>query len=309
MKPKISLKALMIGFGLFFVFLLYSFPYSNFRGHIFKKIYEATGVYLVADEIYPSFFGWPGIGIKKVSVTMPMGSTSFDLGCEKLLFRVGLAGIFPPVPSVSMSLKRLKEGGDLYVNLGDGNPVKTADWEATDVSLGQLLEESSRIEGLLNSEGSLEYHTTDFSQSSGFANLNIEKLKTMSKLIEMSSSYSFLIPSLTLGSVKGKVAIKNGIAEISQLQFGESDSDVQGTISGNIRLGKTIEQSQLQIVVKMQIANRILQDPQSATFVSFLDSYRTSTPGDYAMKWVASISDFTAAGLSLRALPQKITTP
>ena len=60
-RPKLS--TIFIGFGLFIFFLLLRFPYQNVRGWLFGLIYKNTGIYVLADEIYLSLFGWPGVGI------------------------------------------------------------------------------------------------------------------------------------------------------------------------------------------------------------------------------------------------------
>ena len=61
--------------------------------------------------------------------------------------------------------------------------------------------------------------------------------------------------------------------------------------------------SNLNLVLKVQLSDKFRQDPQSATLVSLLQSYQLNTPGDYSMKWNASIHDM-AANLVL-AIPQR----
>src|SRR5437899_1786864 len=55
-RPKIS--TIFICIGLFLFFLLICFPYQNLKGYIFGRIFKETGITVVADDIYPSFFGW-----------------------------------------------------------------------------------------------------------------------------------------------------------------------------------------------------------------------------------------------------------
>src|SRR5262245_48987430 len=110
--PKAS--TVITCFIIFGVCLVFSLPFQNLKGWIFGKIYNATKILIVAEEIYPSFFGWPGIGIRNVNISLPVGDDEMEFASEKLIFRLRPAGLFPPALAISMKMTNLKKGGDLY---------------------------------------------------------------------------------------------------------------------------------------------------------------------------------------------------
>jgi hypothetical protein len=57
------------------------------------------------------------------------------------------------------------------------------------------------------------------------------------------------------------------------------------------------------VVLKLQLSDKFRQNPQSATLVSLLQSYQNNTPGDYAMKWNATVNDMSSN--LVMAIPQK----
>src|SRR3989338_4632267 len=112
-RPKASTLTIIL--VVFVALVIIRFPFQNLKGIIFSKIYKTNGIYIIADDIYPSLFGWPGLSMRNVSITIPVGTGELDLECAKLTFRVGIGSLFPPAPSISMYMKGLKEGGNLYI--------------------------------------------------------------------------------------------------------------------------------------------------------------------------------------------------
>lgn len=303
-KPKISTVLTVV--VLFAVFFIFAFPFENLKGYIFSKIYSQTNILIVADEIYPSFFGWPGIGIKNVNVSIPLGENELELASEKLTFKVGLLGLFPPIPSASMNLKKLKKGGDLYVDFGQGGKKLFVILDAQKVNLEQLglpgLTEP--IQGLISSDTNVTVDQSDFSKSSGKISLKGENLKVPPYMVEGMPGLSFLIPGMKVGKLDGQIALKNGSIDLTTFKFGEPNSDLSGSFSGEIKLAQDIQRSSINLTVRLQLSSKILQDPQAKTFVSFLEGYQTKTPGDYAMRWNAMISELT--GVTIKVLPDKV---
>jgi type II secretion system protein N len=301
--PKAS--TIFTSLGLFLIFLLLIFPFQNLKGWIFGQIYSSTGILIVADEIYPSFFGWPGVGIRNVNVTLPLGPSELELASEKLVFRVGLSGLIPPMPAVSLNMLRLKKGGDLYVKVGQGGSRMKAFVEASSLNLEQLLFQGMQepFGGTLNADADLGIQTDDLSKSTGSWEIHGSKLKSPNYMVEI-PGMPFLIPGMSVGDLDVKAAIKNGTVEISSFRFGSADSDLKGTITGDARLGKTYLNTLLNLTLRLTISKRILENPQNTTFLNFLNSYQQSTPGEYAMRWSANISEILAL---TKALPDQVT--
>jgi len=276
-------KTVLLCIGLFIFFLILRFPYQNFRGYLFGQIFNATRILIVAEDIYPSFFGWPGVGIRKVDITLPLGDSELDLSSEKVIARVGLGGLFPPVPSFSLSVLDLKKGGDLYLKFSQSGTRVSADVEAEDVELEQLKFSAlpQSIVGKLNADSDLKIDTADLSKTVGKINLDTEKLKL--PMFNM-SSYGFVIPSIKIGAITSKIRVQNGVAEFNEFKIGGKDSDISGSITGDIRLGRDLLSSAANILIRLQFSESLLKNPQAETLVSFLKSFRNEKTGAYAIK-------------------------
>lgn len=278
-----SLKTVLLCLGLFLFFLMLRFPYQNFRGYVFGKIFEATRILIVAEDIYPSFFGWPGVGIHKVDLTLPLGDSELDLSADKVIARVGPAGLFPPRPFVSLSMSDLKKGGDLYLKFSQNGNQVSADVEADDVELEQLKFSAltQPVIGKLNADTDLDIDMGDLSKTKGKITLGLEKLRLPVFNLSM---YGFVIPSIKIGSLTSKIRIQNGMAEFLDFKIGGKDSDIQGTITGDIRLGRDLLSSAANIIIRLTLSETLLKNPQAETLISFLKTFRNEKTGNYAIK-------------------------
>jgi len=276
-------KTVLLCIGLFIFFLILRFPYQNFRGYLFGQIFNATRILIVAEDIYPSFFGWPGVGIRKVDITLPLGDSELDLSSDKVIARVGLGGLFPPVPSFSLNVLDLKKGGDLYLKFSQSGTRVSAYVEAEEVELEQLKFSAlpQSIVGKLNADSDLKIDTADLSKTVGKINLDTEKLKL--PMFNM-SSYGFVIPSIKIGAITSKIRVQNGVAEFNEFKIGGKDSDISGSITGDIRLGRDLLSSAANILIRLQFSESLLKNPQAETLVSFLKSFRNEKTGAYAIK-------------------------
>lgn len=304
-KPKAS--TVLVAFLVFIVTSIFFFPFNNLRGNIFGQIYAKTGIVLVADDMSLTFFGWPGLVLYNVNVTLPVGTGEIELASEKLVFKVGLSGLFPPSPSVSLNLKKLKKGGDLYINLAQSGNATNVKIDAEEVNLEQIAVPGlgENIPGLVNINGKMSIQKNDFSKSTGSLDIQGKDLKIPHQVVgSAAQGFSFDIPAMQVDKFAFVVNIKNGSLEFTNVNMGTPTSDLRGSITGDLKLGQRFEQSILNLTLKLQLANKILQDPQAKTFTSFLEGYTLKTPGEYGMKWFASIQELS--GLSYKILPEKL---
>ena len=142
---------------------------------------------------------------------------------------------------------------------------------------------------------------------------NTIDLINLESFLPMRSSYIFNIVTEVprnetiinkIGKLTGSLAMKNGILEITQFKFGEeASSDFKGNISGEFKLEKIFEQSTFNVALKLKLSQKILDNPDAKTFTSFLSSYQLA-PGEYGLKWNASVKDFT--NFSIKAIPEKL---
>lgn len=298
-RPKTS--TILIAFGLFLFFLVLEFPYQNLRGYIFGKIYTATHIFISADELSLSIFGWPGLKLRNVSVSVPMAyGNDLEIASEKTVVRAGIGGLFPPYPVVSLSLDKLKKGGDLWVKVGQTSSFVKGALDAEKVSLEQfpIPGMSDTLTGKVQADGDFYYNKNELSKSTGDININITEFR-----IPPQNLQGIVLPALMIGNIKGKLQVRNGSLEISNFQLGTPTSDIRGTMTGELRLGKDLMSSYLALTLKLQLSDKYRQDPNSATLVSFLQSFQTNTPGDYALKWGATLQEMSTNIVA--ALPQK----
>ncbi|MFM8315386.1 MAG: type II secretion system protein GspN, partial [Deltaproteobacteria bacterium] len=298
MKKNLWFKVLgFVGFFIFILFVL--FPIDNLRGYIFDKVYSQSGILLVSDSIYLSLFGIPGIGMKNVGITIPVGGQEIDLWSEKVILKPVLAGIFPPIPGGSINITRLKKGGDIYAKVGKGKNLIAFFLEVDDLNLEQIGAKNgnSPLKGKLTISSDIRLNETSMSNSSGFFKITANDLKVSQQTITppdpTMAAFSFIVPAMKIGRLDGNLSMKNGILEISQFKFGEDpSSDFKGSLTGDFKFENNLEQSALNLILKLKLSQKILDNPDAKTFISFLSSYQTA-PGEYGLKWNAQVQDFT----------------
>lgn len=297
-KPRWSTIAICI--VLFIAFFIFAFPFQNLKGYIFNEIHKRTGIIIISDDLYLSFFGWPGLGMRNVDVSLPLGANEVDISCRKMIFRVGLGSLFPPVPSISLQLIGLKEGGDLYLKFSQGSEIIGATIEAEKVNLEQIEIPglSDRIKGLVTADGEVDWNLNDPPKSRGYFTLDIDKLATPLKNFEW-----IVLPALDIGKVESQIQIQNGSISTNKFQIGTSSSNLSGSINGELKLNEAFMQSFLRLTLKLQLSKEYQNQPGNS-LASNLKPFEIS-PGVYSMRWNASLVEMKQNPFS--AMPQKAT--
>lgn len=292
-RPKTS--TILIISSLFVALLIIRFPFQNLKGSIFGKIYKATGIYIIADDIYPSFFGWPGIGMKNVSITAPVGDSELNLECQKLTARAGVAGLFPPAPALSLFLKGLKQGGNLYVRYSPNKQGLRATIEANQLNLAQLSSSTTNpiATGLMTLDGDISVNHANVSLTTGEASLQFQDL-----VLGAQNLRGIVLAEMTLGQVKAEISAKNAVATISSFQIGDSKSDLQGTLTGEIKLDSSWDNSMLNFALKVKLSPSYTANPDSATITSFLNTFKIAE-GEYSIRLNATVSQFIQSSILL----------
>src|SRR6185437_7851134 len=246
-RPKLS--TILIAVGLFLAFLILQFPYQNLRGYIFGKIYKNSRIFITADDLSLTILGWPGLKLTNVNITIPMAfGNDLELASQKTVVRGGIGGLFPPYPIITLSMNKLKKGGDLWLKLGQSSQFVRGAVDAQDVSLEQFPVPgmSDAITGLVQADGDFVFNKVDLPKSSGEFNLKVTKFRVPPQNIQ-----GIVLPVLAIGDIKSKLQIRNGSVEITNCQLGTPTSDIRGTMSGDLRLGKDLMSSYLNLVLKL----------------------------------------------------------
>lgn len=301
-KPKKS--TVLICIGLFFAGLVFMFPLQNLKGLIFQKILEQTGVLIVAEEIHPLFMGWPGIGIKNVNVTLPVGMSDIELASQSMSFRLRLS--WPFIPTVSLSFDELKGGGDLFLKVGQRGPQMSLGVDASEFNLSQIAIPglSQSMAGILDSDISLKVNEAVFSETQGKIIIKGKNFKTPAILVNNPLlGPPFQIPELAAGDLDVRLKVDEGNLSIQSFKLGNPQTDLSGSITGDAKLGMTPLDTQVNLTLKLVFSQKILSNQEYKTFLDFLGAYRTATEGEYAMNWTASIREIV--GLT-KALPTPV---
>ncbi|NDC23926.1 MAG: hypothetical protein EB078_03600, partial [Proteobacteria bacterium] len=86
-------------------------------------------------------------------------------------------------------------------------------------------------------------------------------------------------------------------------KLGNPQTDLSGSITGDAKLGTSPLDTQVNLTLRLVFSQKILSNQEYKTFLDFLGAYRTSTPGEYAMNWTASLREIV--GLT-KALPSPV---
>jgi len=298
MKGKVG--KILFCLGLFLFFVLWRFPYQNLKGHIFSLIYKKTRIVMSADEIGPAFLGWPGISLSKADLTIPIKRDRLNIQAESVVAKVGIGGLFPFGPLVSLYFRNLKEGGDLYVKYKQAGSRRAVILEAEGVILDQLALQNmpDAVRGKLDAEADMSIDIKKVANSHGYLNLDATGLTLPPANVPQ---FLLSIPSLSLGKLTGRLVLNKGVAEITEFTFGGPKADLKGSLTGSIQLKNSMPQSKVDLRLTVEVSERIKNDPSTVTFLSILNTYKTSKPGVYAMEWSG-----TFKSLQSNPLPNRV---
>jgi type II secretion system protein N len=286
--PKPQPKTILISIALFFFFLVMLFPFQNLKGYIFSNIYKQTGIVVLAEDLYLTFFGWPGVGMKNVDITIPMGGSDLDISAKKLTVRVGLSGLFPPRPSYSLYLSELKKGGSLYAKFSQSSSVTKAYFDFDKVNLDQLKlgNGHQNLVGTINGEGELYLDHADSTKSSGYIDLKGEKLKSPAL-----NTPGLSLPAINLGPLVLKAQIKNGTAEMQSFTIGNKESDMVANFTGDLRFEKELMNSRLNLNAKFTFSEKFKADAESQTLLTFFGILDPNKTGNYDLRLNPSLQE------------------
>lgn len=288
----------------FFSGLVFFFPLQNLKGLIFKKIVETTGVLIVAEEIRPIFFGWPGIEIKNVNVTLPTGQGDIELSSKSMTFRLRFSSFF--IPSVSLSFEELKGGGDLFLKVGQRGEVNVAQLESEHLNLAQVTIPgiNRSIQGVLESDGWIKFDTLHLPNTKGHLSLKGKNIKLPMIVVNNPMlGPPFIIPELDAGDLDVSIKVQEGVVSLSNFKIGSPSTDLSGAVTGEVKLGETSNDTHLNITLRFLFGPKIHSNQEYSAFLGLLSNYKTATAGEYALNWNASLGEI----LNLtKALPNPV---
>jgi len=294
-KKKFWNVLLCIGIYLLFVLLL--FPFQNLRGKLFDTVYKNSRITLQSDDMGIALLGWPGVTLYNADVSVPMQGGPLNILSEKLTARIGIGGLFPFVPVVSVFFQQLSGGGNFYAKIKKAKTSFSAVLELDGVNLNQFEFASfSDLKGKLDGDGDLFIDKADPTKSSGYLDF------TASGFTLPPQNYPGILalPELKFGSLLAKVTINNGVANFNNVKLGDAKSDIQGELTGELKLAKKFDQTRVNVRFKVKLSDKIKKSSDAATLVSLLKNHQSKTdPNTYDIKWNFTIAQVKANPLML----------
>ena len=113
--------------------------------------------------------------------------------------------------------------------------------------------------GVLTADSSVDLNLKDPSKSSGHADIKVEKLKLGAQNV-----MGIIFAPTNIGNLKTKLQIKNGTVEITKFELGAPNSDISGTLAGDVRLGSTMMQDFLKSHVPPEAFGSLSPKPASS---------------------------------------------
>ncbi len=309
---KLNIKTIFICVIIFVFFLLVTFPFKNLSNYIYTQVYNSTGVILLAEDLYFTFWGWPGIAFTNVSASIPIrrsmtsqnynyySGSEVNLKCQKLILRIGIGSLFPFAPSISLKISDMEKGGNVYIKFYNNKKSLSLVSSINTVQLAQLEipNHLDMISGIISANADVFWDFESPTQSKGLIKINIHDFSLPSMNFQGIS-----LPKLDMGKILGLITIQNGVVSVNNLQIENNLIGLKGSINGEVRLANNIYQSYIVLTVKFILSEEMLKNPNYATFISFLSAYERR-PGDYGLRWSSTLQDISTN--LMYALPQKI---
>ena len=213
-----------------------------------------------------------------ITFTAQKGHLSLGFGFSYVMEDITLG--FPPPdapvhideasfkPSL-MGLLFRRVGGDAAIYNGDGKITlsfsnkdtwNSLSFKARDLDLGKLgiLPTLAGVagSGMINGSGWYEGDPTNFAASKGALDITLKKI-----VIEEQPLMGFSLPRLSVSEGKIELGIDSGKLKIQTFTLGKpgKSDDIVATLSGDVTLGKFMEQSPLNLKAKFSLSQSILK--------------------------------------------------
>jgi len=268
-KPSRIFGLVALFFGSFAFFLYLTFPYEVLKESLATEISQATGMSVRIGELGPKL---PlGVNARKVSI-IPAGSTK-SLNISELNIRISVLSFL--VGSVSPEVEVLMESGSLSLDLsfglfsffgkGAGMPSRVS-LDAVNFPIGNIIAfglnsaassptanpmvapllSAIGMTGQLNGAVKLKLNSSDPSQSTGSADINIKDavLKLSDPALGLSDQ--------SFSTAMVKASLSNGSLVVDQAS-GFVAEELQLKLSGKVAMKATLQMSQFDMNVAVKL--------------------------------------------------------
>ncbi|OGQ36763.1 MAG: type II secretion system protein GspN [Deltaproteobacteria bacterium RIFCSPHIGHO2_12_FULL_43_9] len=258
-----------IGYGiiLFLIFIYLTFPFEQLKTRIFATIHQDSGLKIEATSVSPLLLR--GLGLKFRGVTISGTIPGLDKNISKPVtvdkFWIGISPL-----SLIFAKPRIKGGTDIFggsikvtANFQDflKSPPNSVKIKMDDINLSDILnleEEGINLKGDISGTIKLEGDLSNPVSLSGEIDTDISRVSLKKGMIS-----GFTLPDISIKKGTIKASLLKGDLKIEEFEIGSPSEDLHFIYTGNIKLGRRIQYSQADLVMKIKFSDKLKNDFQA----------------------------------------------
>lgn len=264
-----------IFFLLCFVFFAYkTFPYDRLADRLVREA-QVRGYEIEIIDL--THAGLSGLTFENLRVVLPSdeeGSPPLDVIFEELTVSASLFSLMSDSKSYSFDAELAGGDADGDVTIGESNLEVEVELDDIDLAAISALRRFTKIPlaGTLNGEIEL-YMPSEVNESKGDVAITVEGLKVGDgeSQLEIPGWGGLTVDQADAGNFELLATIEDGVAKIERAS--SDGSDLKLGMLGNIRLGRPLKRSELDLILRVKIEDAYKESsPKVATMFELASS-------------------------------------
>lgn len=258
-----------IGYGiiLFLIFTYLTFPFEQLKLRIFSTIQQNSGLKIEATKVSPLLLR--GIGLKFRDVSISGAIPGLDQNISKPInvdkFWIGISPL-----SLVFARPRVKGGTDIFggsikvtAQFQDflKSPPNSIKIKMNDINLSEIFnlkEEGINLRGDISGVIKLEGDLSNPVSLSGDLDIDLGNITLKKGMIA-----GFTLPDVNIKNGTINASLLRGDLKIEEFEIGSPNEDLHFIYTGNIKLGRRIQYSQADLVMKIKFSDKLKNDFQA----------------------------------------------
>ena len=263
---KLLKMAGWVSFGIFCLslFTFLKLPNEKLKAYIDGSVSAALsdqGISYTAEESRLSLWFGVTYQLKKVTLYPPAPNPRIML--DEVTISPSLLSLLIKRYKAHIVVKDSKGDLDAHIAMRNTNWTVTFDSHSVDLGRFGILPWAAGIQGggVLEGEGSISADTSDLSTTHGNLHLNFKKF-----IFDAQTLAGFPIPKIFISEGEADLQITNGKVQIKTFKIGKptpgslnGQDDLQGTITGQMTLGKELLTSKIDINTRFSLSPAVLK--------------------------------------------------
>ena len=237
---------ILFGFFAFLFFTYINFPYEQVKSLTLNKIKEETGIMIQAESLGPAF----PFGFQLDNVTLNFNETK-KLTIPSLTLKSGIIGFLFGRPKLTIKAA-------IFDGSFKGTFQKSSSEFRSKISLNSLQLDNPithgaglKLKGALSGKITLSGPLTDWTQSSGDGNLELEDF-----VFDQTTLYQMDLPRLDIKNGLASFALRRGNLTLKDLRIGEPTADIELIGKGDILLQRYLPRSTMNLNVRLRFSEK-----------------------------------------------------